>query len=158
MSYLYPLHIMTISICCHIYTLNLWYVHHYQQWAPYLYTLHVNVKCVRRKSTFSERRCGGGRVKNQNLILSLFAVVQMSCQRLFIDIQVHTSALGLICASDYIQQYLYTLHVDFLCWLLFRYPFHPRVTAGARKRSRSFCQKCRRQVTAKHTCILHMSI
>ena len=25
--------------------------------------------------------------------------------------------------------------VDFLCWLLFRYPFHPRVTAVARKRS-----------------------
>ena len=33
--------------------------------------------------------------------------------------------------------------VDFLCWLLFRYSFHPRVTAVARKRSRSFCQKCR---------------
>ena len=39
--------------------------------------------------------------------------------------------------------------VDFLCWLLFRYPFHPRVTAVARKKSRSFCQKCRWQVTAK---------
>ena len=33
--------------------------------------------------------------------------------------------------------------VDFLCWLLFRYPFHPRVTTVARKKSRSFCQKCR---------------
>ena len=31
--------------------------------------------------------------------------------------------------------------VDFLCCLLFRYPFHPRVTAVARKKSRSFCQK-----------------
>ena len=31
--------------------------------------------------------------------------------------------------------------VDFLCWLLFRYPFHPRVTTVARKKSRSFCQK-----------------
>ena len=41
--------------------------------------------------------------------------------------------------------------VNFLCWLLFRYPFHPCVTAVARKRSRSFCQKCRWQVTAKHT-------
>ena len=40
--------------------------------------------------------------------------------------------------------------VDFLCWLLFRYPFHPRITTVARKRSRSFCQKCRWQVTAKH--------
>ena len=30
--------------------------------------------------------------------------------------------------------------VNFLCWLLFPYPFHPRVTAVARKRSRSFCQ------------------
>ena len=46
--------------------------------------------------------------------------------------------------------------VNFLCWLLFRYPFHPRVTAVARKRSRSFCQKCRWQVTAKHTYTLPM--
>ena len=45
--------------------------------------------------------------------------------------------------------------VSFLCCLLLiRYPFHPRVTAVARKRSRSFCQKCRWQVTAKHTYIL----
>ena len=46
--------------------------------------------------------------------------------------------------------------VSFLCWLLFRYPFHPRVTAVARKRSRSFCQKCRWQVTAKHAYTLCM--
>ena len=46
--------------------------------------------------------------------------------------------------------------VIFLCWLLFRYPFHPRLTAVARKRSRSFCQKCRWQVTAKHTYTLPM--
>ena len=32
----------------------------------------------------------------------------------------------------------------------------PRVTAVARKRSLSFCQKCRWQVTAKHTCTLRM--
>ena len=38
--------------------------------------------------------------------------------------------------------------VDFLCWLLFRYPFHPRVTTVAHKKSQSFCQKCRWQVTA----------
>ena len=36
------------------------------------------------------------------------------------------------------------------CALLFRYPFHRRVTAISRKRSRSFCQKCRWQVIAKH--------
>ena len=30
-----------------------------------------------------------------------------------------------------------SLIVNFLCWLLFRYPFHPRVTAVVRKRSRS---------------------
>ena len=48
--------------------------------------------------------------------------------------------------------------VKFLCWLLFRYPFHPRVTAVARKRSRSFCQKCRWQVTAKHAYTLRMWI
>ena len=32
---------------------------------------------------------------------------------------------------------------------LIRCPFHPRVTAVARKRPRSFCQKCRWQVTPK---------
>ena len=46
--------------------------------------------------------------------------------------------------------------VDFLCWLLFRYPFHPRVTTVARKKSRSFCQKCRWQVTAKYAYTLRM--
>ena len=46
--------------------------------------------------------------------------------------------------------------VDFLCWLLFRYPFHSRVTAVARKSSRSFCQNCRWQVTAKHAYTLRM--
>ena len=46
--------------------------------------------------------------------------------------------------------------VDFLCWLLFWYPFHPRVTAVARKRSRSFCQNCRWQVTAKHAYTLRV--
>ena len=46
--------------------------------------------------------------------------------------------------------------VNFLCWLLFLYPFHPHVTAVARKRSWSFCQKCRWQVTAKHACTLRM--
>ena len=40
--------------------------------------------------------------------------------------------------------------------LKFRYPFHPRVTTVARKRSRSFCQKCRWQVTAKHAYTLRM--
>ena len=48
--------------------------------------------------------------------------------------------------------------VDFPCWLLFRYPFHPRVTTVARKKSRSFCQKCRCQVTAKHAYTLRMWI
>ena len=46
--------------------------------------------------------------------------------------------------------------VNFLCRLLFRYPFHARVTAVARKRRRSLCQKCGWQVTAKHACTLCM--
>ena len=46
--------------------------------------------------------------------------------------------------------------VNFLCWLLFRYPFHPRVTAVTRKRPRSFRQKCGWQVTAEHACTLSM--
>ena len=38
-----------------------------------------------------------------------------------------------------------------LCVLtLIRSPFHPRVTAVARKRPRPFCRKCRWQVTSKH--------
>ena len=40
--------------------------------------------------------------------------------------------------------------------ILFRYLFHPCVTTVARKRSRSFCQKCRWQVTTKHAYTLHM--
>ena len=43
-----------------------------------------------------------------------------------------------------------------LCWLLFQHPFQPCVTAAACKRSQSFCQKCRWQVTAKHTYPLRM--
>ena len=46
--------------------------------------------------------------------------------------------------------------VNFLCWLLFWYPFHPRVTAVAHKRPLSFCQKRRWQVTAKHAYTLRM--
>ena len=38
--------------------------------------------------------------------------------------------------------------VNFLCWLLFQYLFHPRVTAVARKRPRSFWQKCRLQLNS----------
>ena len=45
---------------------------------------------------------------------------------------------------------------NFLCGLLLWYLFHPCVTAVACKRSRSFCQNRRWQVTAKHTCILRM--
>ena len=40
---------------------------------------------------------------------------------------------------------------------LVRCPFHPRVTAVARKRPRSFCQKCRLQVTPKHAYTLDPS-
>ena len=36
-------------------------------------------------------------------------------------------------------------------------PFHPHVTAVARKRPRSFCPKCRWQVTHKHAYILDPS-
>ena len=46
--------------------------------------------------------------------------------------------------------------VNFLCWLLFRYLFYPRVTAVARKRPQSFCQMHRWQVTAKHAYTLRM--
>ena len=42
--------------------------------------------------------------------------------------------------------------VNFLCLLLFQYPFHSHFN----KRSWSFCQKCRWQVTAKHARTLPM--
>ena len=46
--------------------------------------------------------------------------------------------------------------VSFLCWLLFWYLFHLRVTAVAHKRSQSFCQMCRWQATAKHAYTIRM--
>ena len=39
--------------------------------------------------------------------------------------------------------------VNLLCWLPFRYPLHPRVTAVARKKSRSFCKRSRRRLQLK---------
>ena len=44
----------------------------------------------------------------------------------------------------------------FNVYTLSRYPFHPRITAVARKRSWSVCQKSGWQVTAKHTYTLPM--
>ena len=43
---------------------------------------------------------------------------------------------------------IYSSRVNFLCRLLFRCLFHSCVTAVVHERSRSFCQKCRWQVTA----------
>ena len=40
--------------------------------------------------------------------------------------------------------------VNFLCWLLFQYLFHPCVNAVARKRPQSFCQQGRLQLNT-HT-------
>ena len=51
---------------------------------------------------------------------------------------------------------IFSSRVNFLCWLLFWYPFHPHVTTVACKRSLSFCQKCSWQVTAKHAYTLRM--
>ena len=42
--------------------------------------------------------------------------------------------------------------VNFLCWLLFRYLFHPCVTTVACKRPQSFCQKCRWHTHAPYIC------
>ena len=48
--------------------------------------------------------------------------------------------------------------VNFMCRPLFRYPFHTCVTTVTRKRSWSFCQKCRSQVTAKRTCTIWLRV
>ena len=50
------------------------------------------------------------------------------------------------------EQQVFLLQGKFLCWLLSQYPLHVHVTTVAHKRSPSFCQKCRWQVTAKHAC------
>ena len=55
-----------------------------------------------------------------------------------------------------LQGRLFSSPGSILCVDLFQYPFHPRVTAVARKISLSFCQKWRWQVTAKHAYILRM--
>ena len=47
--------------------------------------------------------------------------------------------------------------VNFVCRLFIRCPFHPRVSAVARKRRRSFCPRCWRQVTPKHAYTLDPS-
>ena len=43
--------------------------------------------------------------------------------------------------------FFFFFRANFLCWLLFRYPFRPCITAVA---SKSFCHICRWQVTVKH--------
>ena len=40
--------------------------------------------------------------------------------------------------------------------IFFQYPIHPRITAVAHKISRTFCQKCKWQVTPKHIWTLPM--
>ena len=51
---------------------------------------------------------------------------------------------------------IFISRINFLCWLLFLYPFHPLVTAVAHKIPWSFCQKRRWQVTATHAYTLCM--
>ena len=51
------------------------------------------------------------------------------------------------CGSGWI---IFFSRFNFLCWHLFWYLFHPCVNAVACERSRSFWQKCRWQITAKH--------
>ena len=45
---------------------------------------------------------------------------------------------------------IFFFRVNFCVLTLIRCPFHPRVTAVARKRPWSFCQKCRWQISPKH--------
>ena len=84
--------------------------------------------------------------------------------RIFIDCTAHEklASRGIVAITDIIRLKAWTIKrkkkkkEDFIYWLLFQYTFHIRVIAVACKRSWSFCQKCRWQVTAKHTCALPM--
>ena len=66
-----------------------------------------------------------------------------------------SAALGQIsrslhCRNDeYDNRLLWTRYIKIF---LFRYPFHPRVTAVACKRPQPCCQKCRWQITANYAC------
>ena len=61
-----------------------------------------------------------------------------------------TTALDYFSSTIVWAQYGYPK--QFVCTMyVFLYLFHPPVTAVVCQRSRSFCQKCRWQVTAKHT-------
>ena len=68
------------------------------------------------------------------------------CFRLWISLRYITFSILSFFLSPFLSFFL----------SFFLYPFHPRVTAVARKRPRSFCQKCRWQVTAKYACTLCM--
>ena len=54
-----------------------------------------------------------------------------------------------IVLSKFVAGYLRRLRTHRSLQTLLRRPFHPRVTAEARKRPRSFYKKCRWQVTPK---------
>ena len=53
---------------------------------------------------------------------------------------------------DWRENFLGQSELSMLTFIQF--PFKPRVTAVARKRPRSFCQKCKWQVTPKRACTL----
>ena len=56
----------------------------------------------------------------------------------------------LITGSSRLDDHRGWLEIKFVCWPSVGVRSTPRVTAVARKRSRSFCQKCRWQVTPKY--------
>ena len=64
--------------------------------------------------------------------------------------------------EEFIPKKLYSfidnldITLNFVCWPLFPYPFHPHISTLACRRSWSFCQNYRCQVAAKHACTQHM--
>ena len=73
----------------------------------------------------------------------------------FMSLRSHVRISSPRCHGRLPQSTFFFFNLSVLTLILW-YPLHPRVTAVARKRSRSFCQRCMWQVTAKHTCTLSM--
>ena len=68
----------------------------------------------------------------------------------FLHFSLFSTALCYLANSRPVHSLILSSHL-FLCVMtLIRWPFHPHVTSVARKRPRSFCRKCRWQVTHKH--------
>ena len=88
-------------------------------------------------------RCGGGGGGGGSVAMWMVCMCVRACVCLYVcQCVCFTYVRTCACACACTRAFCLTSLVLIFC--RFRYPFHPCVTAVARKRSRSFCQNCRR--------------